>query len=567
MGERFLPQRSIGCIHRNGLTVLQAIKDEVWRGCKNLKKKFNVTGLCLPDKHYMADISERLEEMKGYIEDGDYFTINRARQYGKTTTLNALKRRFENEYMIFLISFEGIEEEVFADAGSFCVRLLGLLYDTIDFGEVIGVPEDIREELYQRSIGDPKDVNFRVLTNLLTRLCRKANKPVVLMVDEVDQAGDYQVFVTFLGCLRDMYLKRDTRPAFRSVILAGVYDIKNLKDKIRPENEHVSNSPWNIASDFDVDMSLSVKNIVQMLEMYEADYHTGMDVSAIAQLIYDYTSGYPFLVSKICKLTDETIAENGKFAGKSEAWTRDGVLSAIQRLLVERNTLFESLTGKVESSPELENMLYTLLFVGKDIPYNADHKAIAAASMFGFVKNRDGNVELANRIFEMRLYNRFLSAEELQNHRIYQESLYDKNQFIAGGYLNMRLILEKFVEHFHDLYADSEETFIEESGRKLFLLYLRPIINGTGNYYVESRTRSMGRTDVIVDYRGEQYIIEIKIWRGKEYHNRGEEQIAGYLEDYHKNKGYMLSFCFNKKKQIGVKEFVIGNKTVIEAVV
>lgn len=77
----------------------------------------------------------------------------------------------------------------------------------------------------------------------------------------------------------------------------------------------------------------------------------------------------------------------------------------------------------------------------------------------------------------------------------------------------------------------------------------------------------MRRTDVIVDYRGEQYIIEIKIWRGKEYHNRGEEQIAGYLEDYHKNKGYMLSFCFNKKKQTGIKELVIGNKIVIEAVV
>ena len=27
-----------------------------------LKKKFNVAGLCLPDRHYMAEISERLEE-------------------------------------------------------------------------------------------------------------------------------------------------------------------------------------------------------------------------------------------------------------------------------------------------------------------------------------------------------------------------------------------------------------------------------------------------------------------------------------------------------------------------
>lgn len=77
----------------------------------------------------------------------------------------------------------------------------------------------------------------------------------------------------------------------------------------------------------------------------------------------------------------------------------------------------------------------------------------------------------------------------------------------------------------------------------------------------------MGRTDVIIDYRGEQYLIELKIWRGREYHNRGEQQIIGYLDDYHKNKGYMLSFCFNKKKQAGIQEIVISGKTVIEAIV
>ena len=29
----------------------------------------------------------------------------------------------------------------------------------------------------------------------------------------------------------------------------------------------------------------------------------------------------------------------------------------------------------------------------------------------------------------------------------------------------------------------------------------------------------------------------------------------------------MLSFCFNKKKQVGIQEIVIDGKTVIEAVV
>lgn len=414
---------------------------------------------------------------------------------------------------------------------------------------------------------EPGKINFRILTGVLSRICKESEKPVVLMVDEVDQAGNYQVFATFLGVLRDMYLKRDTRPAFRSVILAGVYDIKNLKEKIRPNEIHVSDSPWNIAADFDVDMSLSVKEIVSMLEEYEKDYHTGMEIRKISQMIYDYTSGYPFLVSRICKLVDEIIAEEEEFAGKSEAWTKEGILAAIRQLLMERNTLFESLVGKIDSLPELERMLYVLLFVGKDIPFNADNQAIAVASMFGFVKNKNGNVIIANRIFETRLYNRFLSVEELRESDIYRASVYDKNQFIMNGYLNMRLVMEKFAEHFHELYAGSSEKFIEESGRKLFLLYLRPIINGSGNYYIESRTRNMGRTDVIVDYRGNQYIVELKIWRGKEYNSRGEQQLAGYLEDYHQNTGYMLSFCFNKHKQIGVHEIVIGNKKVIEAVV
>ena len=86
-----------------------------------------------------------------------------------------------------------------------------------------------------------------------------------------------------------------------------------------------------------------------------------------------------------------------------------------------------------------------------------------------------------------------------------------------------------------------------ENGRKLFLLYIRPLINGIGNYYIEARTRSMGRTDLIIDYLGKQYVIEMKIWHGNEYNTRGEEQLLGYLDDYHLDRGYMLSFNFNKK--------------------
>ncbi len=96
---------------------------------------------------------------------------------------------------------------------------------------------------------------------------------------------------------------------------------------------------------------------------------------------------------------------------------------------------------------------------------------------------------------------------------------------------------------------------------------MKPIINGVGNYYVEAQTRDTKRTDIIVDYLGEQFIIELKIWHGNEYNERGEKQLTEYLDYYHKDKGYMLSFNFNKKKETGVKELVVCGKTIVEAVV
>lgn len=84
---------------------------------------------------------------------------------------------------------------------------------------------------------------------------------------------------------------------------------------------------------------------------------------------------------------------------------------------------------------------------------------------------------------------------------------------------------------------------------------------------MEFRTRNQERTDLIIDYHGAQFIIEMKVWRGNAYNERGEKQLIDYLDHYHLKKGYMLSFNFNKKKEIGIKTIRLGEKTLIEAVV
>ncbi|MBR6914204.1 MAG: hypothetical protein IKN34_10495 [Treponema sp.] len=34
--------------------------------------------------------------------------------------------------------------------------------------------------------------------------------------------------------------------------------------------------------------------------------------------------------------------------------------------------------------------------------------------------------------------------------------------------------------------------------------------------------------DLVVDYNGERFVVEMKIWRGEEYNERGEKQLAEY---------------------------------------
>lgn len=63
-------------------------------------KIFNVNADCKPKLHYMVNIDSKLIEIRKMVDRGDYFTINRARQYGKTTTLKALGRYLQKDYVV-----------------------------------------------------------------------------------------------------------------------------------------------------------------------------------------------------------------------------------------------------------------------------------------------------------------------------------------------------------------------------------------------------------------------------------------------------------------------------------
>ncbi|MBR4902914.1 MAG: AAA-like domain-containing protein [Victivallales bacterium] len=530
-------------------------------------KRFNTTGTCFPNKHYMVDLTERVAAIRAMVDNGDYFCINRGRQYGKTTTLEALANALQQDYVVFSISFEVVGDDAFLSEKTLAKAFIDSLGRQVKFNLVKQLTDKLTDVIGKLVSVPLENMSLPVLDELISDLCLAGEKPVVVIIDEVDQASNYESFIKFLGLLRAKYLNREKMPTFHSVILAGVYDIRNLKLKIRKDEEHSYNSPWNIAANFDIPMELSKNGIAGMLADYEADHSTGMDIDAMAKLLSDYTGGYPFLVSRLCQIMDEKLQKTEGFGSLSECWTKDGFLSALKVLLDERNTLFDDMIKKINDFPELRQLLHDTLCTGRRISFSQDDKPQNLALMFNFIRNDGGKVAVANRIFEIRLYNLFILEESRRNPELNSAGSVERSLYVKNGRLDMDTVMERFAVHYADLFGHRHGAFAEADARQCFLMFLVPIINGTGHYYVEAQTRDERRMDVVVDYRGDQFIVELKIWRGEAYREHGIEQLCDYLESMHMKKGYLLTFNLADGKQPGHHVTNVGDKTILETVV
>ena len=511
-------------------------------------KRFNTTGLCNPKKHYMVNISEKLEKIKALIENEEYFVINRPRQYGKTTTLTALENSLKEKYLVISISFEGIGDIAFSNEEKFVIEFINLIEDILNC-----IDENLSETFKKLSLGVCTLSN---LSRLISKFIKKLDKEVILIIDEVDKSSNNQIFLNFLAMLRNKYLDREKGKAitFKSVILAGVYDIKNLKLKLRPEEERKYNSPWNIAVPFKVDMSLHKDGIKNMLDEYKKDKNLTFDTLKSSEFIYFYTNGYPFLVSRLCQIIDEDL---------DSSWNDENMLKAVKLLLSEKNTLFDDVIKNVSNNKDLYEYIFDIVFNGEEKDFNIDNNIVDLGVTFGYFKEEDGKVKISNRLLEQRLYNYFVTNLKLRNVAGYNI----KANFIEGTGLNIEKILIKFQEFMKEQYSSIDKNFLEREGRLLFLAFIKPIINGVGFAFKEVQISEEKRLDIVITYNKNKYIIELKIWRGEEYHEKGLKQLADYLHINNENKGYLLIFNFNKNKEYKKEKLIIEEKEIFEVFV
>ena len=164
-------------------------------------------------------------------------------------------------------------------------------------------------------------------------------------------------------------------------------------------------------------------------------------------------------------------------------------------------------------------------------------------------KEEDGRTVIHNRVYEQILSDYIRSKQETakpeQGFNGYALGYIDNS-----GALQLKNTLLKFQEFMKEHYSVKDSTFLEREGRLVCMSFLKPVVNGKGFMWKEPVAGDERRMDIVVTYGSRQKeVIELKIWRGEEYHQQGLEQFSGYLDFQNLKHGYLLIFDFNKKKQ------------------
>lgn len=514
-----------------------------------MAKTFNITGVCVPTLHYMADVSRKFDRIMSMVEAGDYFIINRPRQYGKTTMLFRLSDVLgkSGEYLVFNLSFEGIGDDIFKEEAVFAQVFVRQLARYAQLSS-----QDLADWLRQVAA---ETRSFEGLSQIISELIEKSGKKVILLVDEVDKSSNNQLFISFLGLLRNKYLERSLFPTFHAVVLAGVHDVKTLKLKIRPDSEQKYNSPWNIAADFKVDMNLYPDEIKPMLDEYAADRGVKMDTQAVAERLFYYTSGYPFLVSKICKMFDEEMLPE-KTASE---WTVADVDTAASRLVTETNANFDTLIKNLENYPELYELAWRIVVEAEPFNFNVHDPVVSLGLIHGIFSNGRG-LNIHNRIYRELIAN-YMAFRTYRT----REEISDGAAGIfalPGNRLDVEKVLTRFQSFMKEEYSKQDRSFLERQGRLLFLAFLKPILNGHGYSFKEPQISEERRLDVVITFYQHRYVAALKVWRGEAAHERGLIQLTGYLDGLGLREGFLVIFDHSAVKSWRQEKVEMDGKSI-----
>ncbi|NLE41260.1 MAG: ATP-binding protein, partial [Lentisphaerae bacterium] len=461
-----------------------------------MKRFFNTAGPCVPGEHYLLDASERLLEVVDLIQRKQYFVIHAARQSGKTTLLLDLRKTLEAEgkHRALYCSLESLQGVTDPSVG-----IPGIL-DAIR-AAVMAHPE-IGSLANTVTAGDGEGFTL-ALRAALTRLCAALDKPLVLLLDEVDCLTE-GTLITFLRQLRDGFVNRAGGSPFpSSVALVGMRNIRDYKAQVRPGGATLgSASPFNIAS-----KSLTLANFTEtevgaLYAQHTADTGQVFPPEAVARAFH-WSQGQPWLVNALAhEVVDEILAMD--YAKPVDAAMFD---AAAERLILRRDTHIDSLVERLRE--ERVRRIVEPVLLGDERDFDLLDDDCRYVLDLGILRADRRRLEPANPIYrEVIVRTLNYSDQFVLRDRI-------PNRWVADGRLDMNGLLRGFQEFWRenaDVWVEKYD-YREAAPHLILMAFLQRVVNG-GAHIDREFALGRKRLDLCVQMGPHRYPVELKLRYG-----------------------------------------------------
>ncbi len=430
---------------------------------------FNTSGPVVPEDHYHIPPLNRMDlaELRQLIAWKRYFVLHAPRQTGKTSALLALQDLLNADggYRCVYVNVEGAataREDVDAAIRTVLNELAEAARETLD-DERLG---EIWPAVLARAGG------HSALRTVLNRWSRTSDKPLLLLIDEIDTlVGD-----SLLAVLRQLragyHLRPDGFP--QSVVLCGVRDVRDYRtDSSTAKTMVTGGSAFNIKAESLRLGDFSRDEVHALLGQHTAE--TGQPFSDGAlDAVWSQTRGQPWLVNA---LAYEMCFRGALAADPTRPVTQADVLAAREQLILRRDTHLDQLTDKLKED-RVRRVIEPLLVGGDGFESTADD--IEYVQDLGLIA-RDPPMRLTNPIY----------AEAVPRQLTWPTQL--KLQEDPAWYVDAdgALLLDKLLARFQEFFREHSESWVErfdyrEAGPLLLLqAFLQRIVNNSGRVECE----------------------------------------------------------------------------------
>ena len=499
---------------------------------------FNTAGPMRPAEHYCIPPLSRLDidEILLLIRQGKYFALHAPRQTGKTSALLALADKLNDEgaYRCVYANVE-LAQTAREDVAAAIPTVIGELAHMAEWA----LSDDTLGEIWPNVV--QRTSPHRALRDVLSRWAEADDKPLVLLIDEIDALiGD--ALLSVLRQLRAGYPHRPTRFPL-SIILCGVRDVRDYRIQSAAENALIAGgSAFNIRSESLLMGDFTADEVQTLLAQHTEETGQAFDEDA-QNKIWELTRGQPWLVNA---LAYEACFKNKVGRDRNQLVTVNAICDAREQLILRRETHLDQLTDKLQEErvrrviePLLSGAESTAAIPPDDVEYVRD---------LGLLR-RQGPIVIANPIYQ----------EVIPRDLTYTTQAYlvqDPAWYVgADGSLRLADLLTAFQAFFREHSEHWVERFqYKEAGPQLLLqAFLQRIVNSGGRIEREYGLGRM-RTDLLIlwpapgDARPSQAVqkavIECKLlYKSLDQTVReGLEQTRAYMDRCAAAAGHLVIF-------------------------